>query len=318
MEQLLFSALSPGGAGGRLSSLIFHRVLPEPDPLFPGEVDAKRFDTICGWVRNWFNVLPLTDAVLRLRDGTLPARALAITFDDGYADNRSVALPILQRHGLTATFFIATGYLDGGRMWNDTIIEAVRRTRKSTIDLSGLGGAGLGEFDLGSDPRKREAIDKILRTVKYLDPAERVRYSDRLAALAGAQLPHDLMMTSSEVRELRLAGMQIGAHTVSHPILAVLSDDEARIEIFESRRVLEQITGEQVTVFAYPNGRPGEDYVARDVLLARECGFAAAMSTAWGAANRASDPFQLPRFTPWSSTRMSFAAHLARNLRRSQ
>ena len=68
------------------------------------------------WVRDWFNVLPLSEAASRLAQGTLPARALSITFDDGYADNREIAAPILQRLGLSATFFIATSFLGGGCM----------------------------------------------------------------------------------------------------------------------------------------------------------------------------------------------------------
>ena len=128
MIKPLLTLLSPAGRRARLSVLIFHRVLPRPDPLFPGVIDAAGFDAICRWVKGWFNVLALDDAARRLRDGSLPERALAITFDDGYADNHDVALPILLRHGLPATFFIATGFLDGGRMWNDTVIESIRRT----------------------------------------------------------------------------------------------------------------------------------------------------------------------------------------------
>ena len=64
--KLLFSLLSPAGRRARLSVLIFHRVLPVPDPLFPDEVDVRRFDAICAWMRQWFNVLPLGEAVERL------------------------------------------------------------------------------------------------------------------------------------------------------------------------------------------------------------------------------------------------------------
>src|SRR5690606_20361508 len=67
IPRLALAALSPGGAQGRLSILIFHRVLPVPDPLFPGEVDARRFDELLGWFRAWLNVLPLDEAVCRLK-----------------------------------------------------------------------------------------------------------------------------------------------------------------------------------------------------------------------------------------------------------
>jgi hypothetical protein len=115
------------GADAKLSILIYHRVLPVPDPLFPTETTVESFDAQLGLLKSLFNVLPLPEAVARLKAGTLPARAASITFDDGYADNFTRALPILQKHGLHATFFIATAYLDGGRMFNDTVIESIRQ-----------------------------------------------------------------------------------------------------------------------------------------------------------------------------------------------
>src|SRR5688572_14817112 len=102
------SIVSPGGVRGRLSILIFHRVLACPDPLFPEVPSAVDFEARMRWVRDWFNVLPLKQAIDRLYDRSIPARALAITFDDGYADNEEVAAPILKRLGLCATFFVAT------------------------------------------------------------------------------------------------------------------------------------------------------------------------------------------------------------------
>ena len=116
MLKVVTSWMSPAGPNARLSILIFHRVLSARDPLVPEEIDAPRFDQICRWLKASFNVLPLDAAVASLKAGTLPQRAACITFDDGYADNFRVAMPILQQQGLTATFFIATGFLDGGRI----------------------------------------------------------------------------------------------------------------------------------------------------------------------------------------------------------
>ena len=150
MWRTLLNRLSPAGPRGRLSILILHRVLPAIDPLFPDEVHADRFDRLCAWVADGFNVLPLDQAVARLRSGNLPARALAISFDDGYADNHDIAMPILQRHGLPATVFIATGFMAGGRMWNDTIIESLRRSPLPVIDLQGTLAAPLGCLPLAT------------------------------------------------------------------------------------------------------------------------------------------------------------------------
>lgn len=313
MIRSLFSLATGRGPRACLSTLVFHRVLAQPDPIFPEEVDAERFDRICAWLRGWFDVLPLDEAARRLAEGRLPSRALTITFDDGYADNRVEAAPILQRHGLPATFFITTGMIDGGLMWNDTVIEAFRRTRRPSVDLSGP-LPEVGVLDMGSPSLRRAAIDRVISAVKYLEPAQRQQCVDTVARLADVEPPRDLMMSSQQVRELRTMGMQIGAHTVTHPILARLPVAEARHEIVESRRHLEGLLGEPVTLFAYPNGKPGEDYGARDVGLVREAGFDAAVSTAWGVSNAADDRFQLRRFSPWDRDRLRFGLRLLGNI----
>ncbi|ODV05759.1 MAG: polysaccharide deacetylase [Rubrivivax sp. SCN 70-15] len=313
---LLARGLSPAGARARLSVLILHRVLPAPDPLFPGEIDARFFDALCRWVTHWFHVLPLAEATRRLRDGTLPAAAMAITFDDGYADNHDVALPILQRHGLRATFFIASGFLDGGRMWNDTVIEAVRCSQRDRLDLGALGVRDGGHCPLDSPAGRRRAIEALIGALKYLGPAARDAAVQRVARACAATLPNDLMMSSAQVRALRAGGMQVGGHTVSHPILARLTDAEARAEIQDGKHALEALLDAPVTAFAYPNGKPGTDYAPTHARMAREAGFELACSTAWGSAGQATEPFQLPRFTPWDRTRLRFGARLLGNLRR--
>lgn len=309
----LLSVSSPAGKRARLSVLMFHRVLPEPDALFAGEMHARLFDSVCAWLARWFNVLPLDEAARRLSAGTLPARAACITFDDGYADNLHVALPILQKHGLMATFFIATGFLNGGRMWNDSIIETVRACDKPQLDLSPL---GLGAHELGSTAAKKAAITALIDQIKYLPVDERITITESMAQLAGVTLPGDLMMRSDEVKALRDAGMQIGAHTVSHPILARLDDAQARQEIAESREFLERLLGERVGLFAYPNGKPGEDYTPRSVEVVRELAFDAAVSTEWGASSQGDDELQIKRFTPWDQTSWRFGARMLTNLHR--
>ncbi len=307
----LVRCLSPAGAQGRLSILIFHRVLREADPLFPGEFDAARFDAMLAWVTRLFDVLPLDHALARARSGDLPARAAAITFDDGYADNHDEALPILEKHGVSATFFIATDFLDGGRMWNDTVIAAVRNAPGEVIDLEPL---GMGRVRVGSVAEKRAAIHALLPALKYLPDDERRARVAAIAELSGSALPDDLMMTSAQVRALRSRGMVVGAHTCSHPILASLGAAEARREIAQGRARLEEILGERVGLFAYPNGKPGKDYLPEHVDMIRALGFDAAVSTAWGALRRDSDPFQLPRFTPWDRTPLRFGYRMMRNL----
>ena len=302
--------LSPAGTRARLTVLIFHRVRPARDPLFPRELDADAFRDRLSWLRAWCNVLPLDDAVDALARGTLPARAAAITFDDGYADNHDVALPILREMGLPATFFIATGFLDGGRMWNDTVIEAIRSTARPTLALD---AAGLGSFDLPSVEARRAAVMKVIAALKHRPPAEREEAVAHVADVAGVDLPADLMMSSDKVRRLAAAGMGIGAHTITHPILAAADDALARREIGGSREILEGLVRRPVRLFAYPNGRPNADYRARHVAMVKEAGFSAAFSTAIGAATGADARYELPRFTPWGTSATHWGVRLARN-----
>lgn len=305
--------LSLGGLNNRLSILIYHRVLPQPDPIFPEELDAAAFDRQLACLAECFNVIPLAEAVYGLRTGTLPPYSACITFDDGYADNAEIALPILQQHGMAATFFVASGFLDGGRMWNDTVIELIRAA-PIRLDLSRLGH---GELVLDNPAQRHTAIATLLRKLKYLPIEQRQAEVDALRAEVAAALPAELMMTSDQVRALHRAGMEIGGHTVNHPILARLDDVRARQEIGDGRDALEAIIGSPVRLFAFPNGRPGQDYRAEHVAMVRTFGFDAAVSTAEGAACGASDLYQLPRFTPWDTSEFRFSLRMMHNLQRS-
>lgn len=306
-----FTLLSPSGHHAKLSILIFHRVLPSIDPLFPDEPDVERFDTLMRWVVDWFNVLQLDEAVSRLRNGTLPARAAAITFDDGYADNYLHALPVLQRYRLPATFFISTGFLDGGRMWNDTLIESVRKASVESFDAM---VPGVPHAFVRTSDEKRKYLARLIPAIKHLPPGERDGAVAKVADAARAHLPDDLMLSSGQVRALRSAGMLIGGHTVSHPILAATDDVWARREIAEGKEVLEGILGERVGLFAYPNGKLGSDYDRRHVEMVKSVGFDAAVSTHWGVNTAAADPFQLNRFTPWDRSRTRFGLRMLRKL----
>lgn len=302
------AAMADTVAAPRLSIVIFHRVMPQADPLFPEEMHAQRFDRLLGLLKRAFCVLTLGQAVELQAAGRLPRRALAITFDDGYADNAEVALPLLQRHGLPATFFVATGFLDGGRMFNDTVIECLRATRVQRIDLAAW-GLGLRELDTAAS--RRQAIDALLPKVKYLALAEREHFLQRLLSLAGQpQLPAHLMMRSSQVLQLHQAGMEIGGHTVNHPILHVLPDADAEAEITRGRDRLQSLIDAPVDVFAYPNGKPGQDYDSRHVAMVRRLGFKAAVSTSAGVASFGAHPHELPRFSPWDRQPAKWLARL--------
>lgn len=306
-----FRWLSPAGRGARLSIFIFHRVLPQPDPLLPDEPDAVLFDRQVAFIARNFRVLPLADAARALGAGRLPAAAACITFDDGYADNLDVAAPILARHGATATFFIATAFIGGGRMWNDTVIESVCRAPAGRFDLADV---GLESPLLDGAASRVDAYQALLLRLKYLPPAQRADAVAEIGRRSGLPARSDLMMTPEQLRSLRGLGMDVGGHTATHPILKVLSDDQARDEIAAGRDALAGWLGEAPRAFAYPNGVPGVDYGERDVALVRQAGFECAVSTARGAARVETDPMQLPRFTPWDRSMGRFGLRCAQTL----
>lgn len=299
-----------------LTTLIFHRVLPAHDPLRPSEPTATDFESFIAYLAKYFQVLPLRTAVELLREEKLPRRACCITFDDGYADNLTVALPILEKYRLPATVFVATGYLDGGRMFNDTVIDAIAQSRLTRLDLCEI---DLGVHDITTTEARQAAIAAILRLLKYRSPEQRSRDVARFMELAhcGA-LPTDIMLTSEQVVELSARGVEIGGHTVNHPILTSVEDEVAKNEIITGKRRLEEITGKPVPTFAYPNGQPNKDYAARHAAMVKEAGFELAVSTAHGVGSATSDLFQLPRFTPWGGTLSRKSAQLVGNARRSK
>lgn len=306
-NRLLHGASARLGAR-RLPILIFHRVQAKADALFPGEMHAARFDALVRLLAGAFRIRTLGEAAARLADDTLEPRTLVITFDDGYADNAEVALPILRRHGVAASFFVSTGFLDGGRMWNDTVVEAFRAARVDSADLACI---GLGQLPLRDLAQRRSAIGAVLPRVKYLPLARREEVlAQLLHALGRPSLPPPPMMRSAQVGELARAGMEIGGHTVRHPILTELSEVEAEVEIAQGRRRLAELAQREIEVFAYPNGVPGRDYDGRHVDIVRRLGFKAAVSTSPGAARRGADLLQLPRFTPWDRDWSRWSARL--------
>jgi peptidoglycan/xylan/chitin deacetylase (PgdA/CDA1 family) len=296
-----------------LSILIYHRVLPQPDPIFPGEVDASTFERHLLLLASYFKLMPLRDAIKALQRLTLPARAACITFDDGYADNFDIALPILQRHNAHATFFVSTAFLDGGRMWNDTIIESVRNAPGRSLDLSRL---GYGCFEISDPSQRRAAIATLIAKLKYLPLDIREAEANRISSCLGVRLPSDLMMTSDQLRGLHSAGMEIGGHTVNHPILSRMGPDNALREISHGKETIEGKIGARVNLFAYPNGKPGDDYLREHVAMVRKIGFEGAVSTAWGAARTGADLHQLPRFTPWDKGKARFTLRMVQNILR--
>ena len=305
----LVSTFSKGGPKARLRVLMYHRVVGGvPGAVNPG-LTASQFEWQMMVLARHFNMLSLSDGVTRYKEGTLPARAACVTFDDGFSDTLRLALPIAQKVGVPIAVFVTTRYLNGGIMFNDSIGAAFDSSDAGRLDLRDL---GLGLHALRSDADRVSGFNAVIDQIKYRSVDERLELARRIAAIAEVDVPSDLMLDDAGLRALHQGGAEIGSHTHSHPILSLCNDEEARCEIEEGKRRLERILGAEVRLFAYPNGKPGRDYGPRDVDLVRKAGFEAAFTTGVSPDAGMRDAFQIPRFTPWDTNEWRFVARLLR------
>lgn len=309
----LLGLLSPAGHSAGLSTLLFHKVPTSADPLAPKELDLAHFEQILDFVAANMNVVPLSEASEALSKGSLPQRAVALTFDDGYAEWIDNVSPALRKRNLPATFFVTTGHLDGAEvLWHERIVAAVRALPSRGIVLpTGLGGY----TDLDLTNCRERLIAQLQERLKYAPLQQRLHAIEQLESQACRPLLLPRGFDASSVRTLHSQGFEIGAHTVHHPILNECTAEQARFEIGACKEVLESIIGGPVHSFAYPNGRPCIDFRAEHVEMVRAAGYRNAVSTGTGIARAATNPFQLPRFTPWGRSEERVTYQLARNMR---
>jgi peptidoglycan/xylan/chitin deacetylase (PgdA/CDA1 family) len=286
---------SPSGQRARLAIFCYHQVLDAPDEFRAGEPTEEEFAQDIELISDVFTVLPFGEVAMRLVSNTLPKRAACITFDDGYENNHSLAAPILEKAGVPATFFIAGGAVDEGIMWNDLVIDAIAHS----------GGAPIVDDEISFLERSSpgttvsDTVLSFLSQLKYKPINERWEISRRLYFDNVRDDIPRLMMTREMVGDLSTRGFDIGGHTINHPILKELSDEEARVEIRDCRDWVQTVTGSAPLSFAYPNGKTGIDFDDRHVKMVADAGFSAAASTDWNLVKGTTNPFNLPRIGPW-------------------
>ena len=241
--------------------------------------------------RRHYNVVSLKHMVdvLTGRRNDLPPRALAITFDDGYRNNFTVALPALRDFGFSATFFCCTGFLDGRiDLWwlpfKRAILAAQQAGRPAELP-------GLGSVDVSSRESSFAAYGRILTRVRAMRADQRAEVIRQLDQRGAEDLLRDVYapMTWEEVRQAAAQGVEIGAHTVTHAAVHLESPERARAEVRGSADRVRQETGQAEIPFAYPNGQP-EDTTPEVVEVIRQSGCYAGLANFAG---RNSGPDQL-------------------------
>ena len=251
---------------------------------------ADAFDAQVAFLKSQCDVISLDDIDdARQQRG----RHVAITFDDGYLDNHEIAFPVLRHHRVPAAFFIATGFIDRNLLpWWDAIAMQLRDTGRESLDLSPWLPAPLV---LGDD--RETAIRTALAAYKTLPFDQTTAFRARIADETGIEAPETVdgeWMDWDMIRAMARAGMTIGGHTVSHPILSSLPADGQHAEIAGCALRLREELGIAMTHFAYPVG--SRDAFNDDTLrLLQEAGVRHAYSFYGGIADSRSGAFDLQR-----------------------
>ncbi len=264
-----------------------------PEGTLPeGTVSAVRFRRHLKHLKQRLHFAPLTAAHQQLQTGNLDHDLAVVTFDDGYAGNYEAAWPVLRDAGIPATIFLTTGFLDGAELWFDVARRTLAALHQAapTVDTN---QQQVLRTALGAWPTT-SSIDSLVRRLKYLPPGRR---KDAMATLS--QLDLELAeparpLSWQQVNEMLAAGIEFGAHTVTHPILSTLEPAAQENEIAQSRQRIAETTGTLPTSFAFPNGS-AQDYNHHTVEILERLGFAAACSTRRGSNAPGCQPLTLKR-----------------------
>lgn len=225
----------------------------------------------------------------------LPARAVAVTFDDGFADNYEVALPILSRYGIPATFYIMVDAVANGSLpWYCRLRFAFNTTRRPDwIDVSTN-----RTYPLQTPEQRMLALTAAWENAARMTGTlqhDFVSGVEKSLEVEPVHSPHGFMLNWDQVRALRKAGHIIGAHTLSHPNLAQVSLPEARSEIVGSKNRIEAEMGEPVEHFSYPHPALNPQWSGETLGITREAGFQSAVLTTRGSVRAGDDPLALKR-----------------------
>lgn len=301
--------------------LLYHRVAePGLDPQLLC-VTPARFAEHMEVLRRECYPLSLGALVAGLREGLVPAHAVVVTFDDGYADNYTQALLLLERCDVAATVFVTSDYLSGARefWWDelermllgsgtipgrwrlhvageDFVFDADSAAGECRVDAAGHGGWSVARAD---DPTPaHRAYRELFTRLRPLGDEERRSALAKLASALGkspAIRPTHRPLTTRELIKLANRDLvEIGGHTVTHPVLSQLSAEAQLREIRGCRATLESIVGRSVHAFSYPFGTR-HDYTPATTELVREAGYRHACSNFPGLVSAGSDCFRLPR-----------------------
>jgi glycosyltransferase involved in cell wall biosynthesis/peptidoglycan/xylan/chitin deacetylase (PgdA/CDA1 family) len=302
-------------AGGTWTILGYHRVGPASSDGGPDVVAPERFRAQIRWLSARYDVVTVGEALQAMRSGGRPRPMASLTFDDGYRDNLTHALPILLEEGCRATLYPTLEAIEEGRApWPHRLGRALLRLAGSGAAAPPTWPAAVADLVApaavpAGDRARREEIAAIVSSAKRLAAADCARFCDEAEALAGTRAKDQEMLSAADLRAWADAGMEVGSHTHRHPVLSRQGTAERRADLLEARQGLERIVGKPVVHLAYPNGRARDwdDAVAAD---ARATGHESAVTTIEGINGGGGDPLRLLRLSVGNDEVPAFALRL--------
>jgi peptidoglycan/xylan/chitin deacetylase (PgdA/CDA1 family) len=287
----------------RAMILGYHRVVNTASDAFDICVSPENFSQHLEILQRDYHPISLNQMASGLLAGTLPHKSVAVTFDDGYADNLSNAKPLLERFGVPAAVFVSPGNL-GQEFWWDQLERMVTSPARLPESIQLRIGGEAFEWNGGE---RRQLLNELYNHLLPLKTESRADTINTIKNILGSlqlEQPEHRALLPSEMIELQNDGLiEIGAHTMTHPILSRLPISEQEKEIRESKVVIENILGKTVSGFAYPNGF----YTERTETLVKEMGFNYACSSLRDVIWHSQQVYHLPRFWPkdWNGERFS-------------
>jgi len=273
-----------------------------------GVVSAARLARHLRFLQSHFRLTSLSGAVEALAGPKGPGEDLVvITFDDGYAGNYRHAWPVLRAAGVPATVFVASGFLDGGELWFDLAERCLEAARQGAPPEGPIEHEDVARAVRPWLAGKRDAVWTWL---KGLSPERRDAVVERLRVAYRPTAERTTALSWAEARELAASGIEIGAHTHSHPILSTLPPARQEQEIIRGRDRIATELGTVPRHFAYPNGS-AIDFTDDTVRIVRDAGFRSACTTVRGSNAGGCDLLRLARIGVGNEPTLVLAARLA-------
>ncbi len=257
----------------RSGAIIFygHRVSADDEGYMQG-LKPEWLDQQLAYLTRHFEMIPLVTLVEVLRTGRpVPHGCAVLTFDDGFRDNYENAFPLLQKYRVPATIFAVTGALTHGDLpWSQRLGYLFQNTSAARICHFLTDSE---ELPLDTPAARKSAYRRVKPAISKMPREQRDQAIDQLSGELGISAPRNRIMTWDQAREMQAAGIEFGAHTYSHPLLAEMAPEEALWEIETSRDDLRRELGIHSPSFCFPAGSLNAELLARIPELGFYCTF---------------------------------------------